>query len=705
MNNNFLLLIFILIFAFISGALWTAVNKNRLRDSRSAEPIRAVLFFFSCDYLLLTVVKWFLGSGKDTLLESFWDIEPRTYIHYGVPLLAASLAEPFLLKLLAKAHGKRLISAFCAEMPVVLFLAFLITGNISNAAYCLAFLVSCICALLTLVFYKKDFVYYSFRTYPKVLVKALPTVGVWVFMHGIYLPNELYLNNMGDFSGPYGSFLVILVVMSLLVICVIAAAEMLLLPGAVLEWTNLMIAGIAVMGYIQNMFLNGSMAVLNGSEQEWTTGSRLINIAVWILAIGIILALSYSKKTVRKLVQGICVYIALIQLLTLGYMVVTTDFSEKAAGGAMTTEHSLELSQGNNVLVFVLDRLESKWTQELIDEDSAFFEPLSDFTFYRNATSQFADTRTSIPYMLTGTAWQEGMAGEYGKYAYENSNFLRDIRENDYDIGIYTDLTNTSEVMHGFTSNYKENVHREYKIWDTFATMWKCSMYQTTPFCIKSSYFYYTSDIAAMVNEPEVWSTENDLPFYESLKKEGLSVTDDYHNAFRFYHMRGAHEPYYLSEDLQYNTTGRDVNVYSQIKGSMKVVYEYLDQLKELGLYEEAAIIITADHGQQTEFVESEGKPDKTLMPTIMVKMPGEHHDSINFNEAPVSHAEYLATVAKAAGLDWKQYGNTLEEAPEIDEKERTCISLWYGHIIKFTITGDARDLENWSAEEVAPRE
>ena len=137
----------------------------------------------------------------------------------------------------------------------------------------------------------------------------------------------------------------------------------------------------------------------------------------------------------------------------------------------------------------------------------------------------------------------------------------------------------------------------------------------------------------------------------------------------------------------------------------MKVVYEYLDQLKELGLYEEAAIIITADHGQQTEFVESEGKPDKTLMPTIMVKMPGEHHDSINFNEAPVSHAEYLATVAKAAGLDWKQYGNTLEEAPEIDEKERTCISLWYGHIIKFTITGDARDLENWSAEEVAPRE
>ena len=40
-----------------------------------------------------------------------------------------------------------------------------------------------------------------------------------------------------------------------------------------------------------------------------------------------------------------------------------------------------------------------------------------------------------------------------------------------------------------------------------------------------------------------------------------------------------------------------------------------------------------------------------------------------------------------------------------INDEERVCVSLWYGHIIKFTIRGDARDLENWSAVEIQPRE
>ncbi len=230
-------------------------------------------------------------------------------------------------------------------------------------------------------------------------------------------------------------------------------------------------------------------------------------------------------------------------------------------------------------------------------------------------------------------------------------------------------------------------------------------MYQTAPFLAKSSYAYYTSDIAEMIDELEVWSTENDIPFYERLNKEGLSITNDYPNAFRFYHMRGAHEPYYLSEDLKYNKTGRDTNVYSQMKGSLRIVYAYLEQLKALGLYEDATIIITADHGQQTQFVEEAAKPDKTLMPTLMVKKAGEHHDALVLNEAPVSHREYLATLSKTMGLEVQNYGNTLEEAPLINDEERVCVSLWYGHIIKFTIRGDARDLENWSAVEIQPRE
>ncbi len=705
MGNNSTLFPFILIFACISAFLWTKLG-NEKQDTRNVGVLlRAVLFFFCCDFFILSVIKWYLGNGEDTLFESFWDIEPRTYLHYGIPLAVVSVIEPFVLKLVGTTIAKHLIEVFSVLIFGGAFIGFWIMGGISNIVYCILYVACIVLSFATAILYRQAFSYYSLRESRIVLKMALPAVGAWFFMHGVYLPNELYLHNMGDFAGGFGGFFLILIVCTLALVVLFAAAQIFLLPKWAVKGSNLLIAAMTIMAYVQNLFLNGKLAVLNGSEQTWPFAVKAGNAAAWILAAIVLLALGYHKKSTIKLWMGICIYIVLIQAATLGYLVVTADFSEKSQSAALTTQHSLELSEGNNVLVFVLDRLESKWTQELMDMEQDFFEPLSDFTFYRNATSQFADTRTSIPYMLTGTEWQEGMGNEYGRYAYENSTFLQDVKKKDFDIGIYTDIGNTSEQIYDLTANYKTGVRRSYKFWDTFATMWNCAMYQTAPFLAKSSYAYYTSDIAEMVDEPEVWSTENDIPFYERLNKDGLSVTDDYPNAFRFYHMRGAHEPYYLSEDLKYNKTGRDTNVYSQMKGSLRIVYAYLEQLKALGLYEDATIIITADHGQQTQFVEEAAKPDKTLMPTLMVKKAGEHHDALVLNEAPVSHREYLATLAQTMGVEVQNYGNTLEEAPLINDEERVCVSLWYGHIIKFTIRGDARDLENWSAVEIQPRE
>lgn len=651
----------------------------------------------------MSVVKWYLGNGKDTLVESFWDIGSKTYIHYGIPLLIVSVAVPAVLKMLRRELGRKLISIFSAWHFPGLFITYYITGGIGNAVYCTLFVLCSILTLLTALLYKKECEYYQRQEYKREFLGALPFLSAWIIMHGIYLPNELYLSNLGEFAGEYGSFFIIMFVGSVLLIIGIGIAELFLLPKSVFKGINLTIASIAIMSYVQSMFLNGRLIILNGSEQEWSIINKIMNVVIWLVVVGFILFLSYIKKALIKIWQGICIYIVLIQVVTIGYLSLTTDFSQKSHQEALTVENSLEIAEEDNVLVFVLDRLESKWLQELLDENSEFLKPLSDFTFYRNATSQFADTMTSIPYLLTGTEWQEGMGGEYSKYAYENSYFLEDIKQHNYNIGVYTNVAYLAETEYELISNYKEDIQREYDILKTFMTMWKCSMYKTVPFVVKSAYTYYSSDIVEMVRGNEVWSIENDLPFYESLKAEGLSITDKYPNAFRFYHMRGAHEPYYLSEELQYNSTGREVGLYTQIKGSLSIVYEYLNQLKTLGKYEDATIILTADHGQQVEFVEEKGKPDKTLMPTILVKLPGEQHDRMAYNEAPVSHAEMISTVARTIGLEKGTYGNSLDTVQEKDNRERVCVSLWYGHIIKYTINGDARNLDNWKAVEIEP--
>lgn len=702
-NYCLALFLFMFLFVVISTAIWFGLNRNKSNRREIAEFARVFFFFFCIEHFILSAVKWYLGSGSDTLFESFWDIELRTYIHYGIPLFIVSIVAPLVLKALKEDLGRKLTSMFIAWIFPGIFIAFFVMGGISNAIYCALFLLCGVFSVLTTFLHKKECIYFQKQEYRKILLGSLPFLGSWVMMHGIYLPNELYLGNLDEFVGEFGSFFLIMLIGSCLLTIGISVAGIMLLPKSVYKGMSLTIAAITIMSYIQSMFLNGKLSILNGSEQEWSVVSKMTNIVIWICVIGIILALGYIKKNMERIVGGICIYIALIQVVSLGYLVLTTNISQRQQQGALTTDNSLELAEGNNVLVFVLDRFESLWMQELLNDQEEFLEPLSDFTFYRNATSQFADTVNSIPYMLTGTQCPEGMELEYREYAYSNSNFLSDMKQQNYDLGIYTNASYVSESVYKLTTNYKEDIKRNYNILQTFMTMWKCSMYKTTPFFIKPMHAYYTSDIVEMVCEKDVWSIENDIPFYESLRKEGLTVTDNYPNAFRFYHMRGAHEPYYLSEELQYNRTGRDVGLYTQIKGSLKIVYEYLNQLKALDKYDDTTIIITADHGQQVEFVEEEGKPNKTLMPTILVKQPGERHESIVYSEIPVSHTEFLATVAKAGGLDWKDYGNSLDEVSEVDTKERVCVSLWYGHIIKYTINGDARNLDNWKAVEIEP--
>ena len=92
----------------------------------------------------------------------------------------------------------------------------------------------------------------------------------------------------------------------------------------------------------------------------------------------------------------------------------------------------------------------------------------------------------------------------------------------------------------------------------------------------------------------------------------------------------------------------------------------YTDQLKELGLYDDAVIIVTGDHGMHSA-------PDN--MPIFYIKQAGEHHDEMQHSSAPIHHSDYLATCLKASGL-WKDgdeelFGRSVFDIGEDEERER----------------------------------
>lgn len=512
--QNLVIILYIIFWGAISGILWIYLSRAEFKLDKQRKAIKVVAFFSCFSYFLMSGAKGYLGEAESTLFESLWDIEIRTYIHYAVPLLALAVIMPLFMRCVIRKWAWKLIDCFDAVFFVGIILLMIAKGQCSNRDYCVVLILSACIAMLLAVLSKNNARYIEKKEVSGVFVSAMPAIVAWMVTVGIYLPNELYLNNYNEFPGSYGQFFIIMLLGSILIGILFVAVEILFLPKAVIKAMNLYLAAVICMGYLQSMFLNGDLQPLDGNDQVWPQMTRLINIVLWIIAIGVAVIAGYKKDLIKKILQGLCIYIALIQMVTLGYLMITTDYGKQKYEAAMTTQGDLEIAAKENVLVFVLDNFDSSWFEEIVEDDPDFVEPLADFTYYRNGTSQFAHTSMAIPYMLTGSVWTEETEGNYFNYAYENSNVIETLANNKCNVGIFTGVSYLAESARQLTENYSEQVTREYSVGKTLGMMKKASMYKIMPFVIKPEYIYYSGDMYSMASSDEIWSIDNDILSY-----------------------------------------------------------------------------------------------------------------------------------------------------------------------------------------------
>ena len=696
-SNIMVILLGFMLFSAVSTGIWAIMEKRAKRDIQRRQLVRMGIWFFGSFYFVVSALKYVIGDWENTLAESFWDMGRQTVIHYGLALMAAAVFLPVFVKLILREKSAKFVDLFNQCLFFSVFLLMLWNGKIRNRAFTWAYAACGIVALVLTILYKKELVFANGKDCRKKLLTFLPVIASWVIMNGIFLPNELYLTNMDEFTNSYGSFFLSLLAGALatgIVVMMLAAA---VLTVKAFDFFRLLLFGIVLMNYLQYILLNGKLELLDGNEQEWAMITNIVNICLWIAVIVIVILLGTKKPGIVKLYNGICAYICLIQIVTLGFMCFTSELEMDSHRAGITNYNALNLSSGNNIVVFVLDNFDNQWFQELRDEDEAFTAPLNDFCFYDNVTSQFAHTSTAIPFLLTGVEWSEENEDKYARIAYEQSNYLKEIQESNFDVGVYTHGGYLADKEYVYLSNYGQEIERKTNTLKTISVMWKCSMYKTLPFMAKSSYMYYTDEINDMVEVQGKWDIDNDIPFYESLVGTGLSVSGTFENAFRFYHMRGAHSPYYMSEDIKYDKAGREVSREDQERGCLKIVYEYLEQLKALGLYDAATIIITADHGRGVAYDQEQNMPEMPSMPILLVKEAFQKSDSMQTNHAPVTQKEILPTVIRAIGKDYSAYGVCVDEIPLDYERQRTYVSIYKNYIIRYAINGDANDIQNWS--------
>lgn len=692
--------IVIFVLCIVSAAISCAIHKLYNKDKASVNcTITTFAFYAVMFYALLSLLKTVLGNGRLTLAASFDEVLWQTYLHYFIPLVAVAVFIPFIISKIFRSKLNDFIAMTLSVVISIFSIVHLILGKVNNLLCLCIVAAGVFLALIITYAYKKEVHYYTRQELKKRLSLSAPIVLFWIILMLLYIPNELYFSNPGEFGIPYGIFIRPLLLSAAGHFIVYVILMVFFLTENQFSLICETIFAISFSCYMQGMILNGKMDVMDGSRQIWSVPVMIFNIVVWIAIIGIVISLKYFiKRNVDNIYSMICIYISITQLFTWGYLGITTEPISAENDLELTTDGRLALNPDNNVLVFILDWFDGQILDKVIEDDADILEPLNDFTWYKNTTSLYGYTCMSVPYLLTNVEWQYDMEEDaYISYAYQNGNFLQDIAAQNYDIGIYTGKRVVSKDMNDIIRNYSNITVNGWVSSGILEQMLNCSKYKSYPFVFKSAYWYADGDMAMAMRDKgaSIHSLTNDAAFYDDLIYEGIQIEQDtiYEGAFRFYHLDGAHMPFIP-------------NMRDKAKNALNIVYEYIDQLKAAGLYDNATIIITADHGHN--FITKEDRLsdcdlDFPTSPILFVKKANQtNEDGVNISMAPVSHSEMAASIMTAICGDSAGYGETFDDIDEDSPRERYFIFRRHDDIPyrKYMINGYVRDWNSWNLEE-----
>ena len=245
----------------------------------------------------------------------------------------------------------------------------------------------------------------------------------------------------------------------------------------------------------------------------------------------------------------------------------------------------------------------------------------------------------------------------------------------------------------------------------------QCGIYRSAPWIAKPFFWFYQDELNQQVLDhgktglDTMPYTEDDAEYHKNLEKFGLSTDDEGENgAFRFIHLIGAHSPYVLGEDGY--ESGQTSSLDAQCKGSLKIVADYIKELKELGVYDNTAIIVTADHGrwdtcwdQGTHLVNNNHDIGRTTCPIWLVKPAQSEKDdaqACNMSNVPTGHDDYAATIIASVSGDYSKYGTPTWEVTNLPRRRLYYQLIHDGsrkidfEVQEYAITGDALDFNDW---------
>ena len=446
----------------------------------------------------------------------------------------------------------------------------------------------------------------------------------------------------------------------------------------------------ALMFYIQGAFLNGNLGTLDGSGFDWRDNPRAayINIAVWggVLLLFAVFGLVFPKQ-IRSVGYVACAALVIAQ----GVALITAwkPQDKSVPNYQLSGDEEFLLSSQDNILVLTLDQFNPLVFEQALEEDPSLKEIFKDFLYFDNMSSSYSFTFPSLCCLLTNVPFDTSIPTSEAVYNAWHSPSAEGFYQSLHDAGYRVNLFLEANYAALGAENMLGKVDNVCEAGDLvitpkfFAYVMDMSLYRYMPTMCKNPFCISTGGIVDLSSYEGIGKICINWDFYTSLLDKGLSVTAKT-KMFSWYHLQGAHFPFVIGYDglpCDEEDTSRE----DQLHGYLLALGTFLDEMKQLGVYDDATIIISADHGY-FECFQTVG----------MIKLPGQTQEQMLTSSAPVSQEDIMPTILWALGEDYEEYGTTFFDWSENDRRIRTT-KVW-GYMPEYPEVEWVGNLDQWDA-------
>ena len=525
-------------------------------------------------------------------------------------------------------------------------------------------------------------------------LRLLVIVSSLVFQIGFFVPLQVFLRNILEFSSGFTQLLGIFLLTSLTLTAVLYLIAVRIF-GSLFQGG---VALISVLFFLEStiFFVLAGHRPFDGQTIHWTELSALSTVEMIVAAI---LTVSVAKLRNNS---GLFSDVAVFILLFHGTFFLHTALSglediQRNRGSRSTEAPYLadfyRLSKQRNIVQVVVDHTQGSLVYDILRADlHRYSEVFDGFTLFTQAAGKYPGTYPAVPFYMTGRAPDVGSnvvsslpySHDHIRTVLREHSFVNTLAKNGFKTyafqlstlyceGRYTACT-AGNVFTGLSrpTTSEEAVAEILMLLDV-------ALFKATPILLRR---YVHNDgqwlLLRMNKQRRTPSGIMDL-FVAQL------TTDESPGSYNYFHHAGGHPPIQFNRQCEYVGTQKwdYPNTQGQVACFLLQMEHLVRKLKGLGIYDQSMIIVNGDHGSQwtTPLMTS---PTGSVVPTrvissanpVLFMKPLRTRGPLQFSNAPASVGDIPATISEAFGLNADFPGISVFRLGEDEERERTY--LWY---------------------------